>query len=142
MIPAIADLVDGTLTAASRAHIAVLGDFCMDHYLFVDPSRSEISIETGLRTRPVYTLKVYPGGAGNVAANLTSLGVGTVVAIGVVGNDMYGRELRRVLREHRVDTEHLYVQEREFATNVYTKVYEEGEEDPRLDIGNFNRLSE
>lgn len=142
MIPAIADLVDGTLTAASRAHIAVLGDFCMDHYLFVDPSRSEVSIETGLRTRPVSSLKVYPGGAGNVAANLTSLGVGTVVAIGVVGNDMYGRELRRVLREHRVDTEHLYVQEDEFATNVYTKVYEEGEEDPRLDLGNFNRLSE
>jgi bifunctional ADP-heptose synthase (sugar kinase/adenylyltransferase)/phosphoglycolate phosphatase-like HAD superfamily hydrolase len=141
MIPAIADLVGGTLKAASRAHVAVLGDFCMDHYLFVDPSRSEVSIETGLRTRPVSDLKIYPGGAGNVAANLTSLGVGKVVSIGVLGNEMYGRELRRVLEEHGIDTEHLYVQDQDFTTNVYTKVYEEGEEDPRLDLGNFNTLS-
>lgn len=141
MIPAIADLVNGALRDASGATVAVLGDYCMDHYLFVDPSRSEVSVETGLRTRPISSLKVYPGGAGNVAANLTSLGVLSVVAIGVVGNDMYGRELRRVLEEHRVDTQRLFTQEEEFTTNVYTKVYEEGAEDPRLDLGNFNTLS-
>ena len=33
--------------------IAVVGDFCLDAYWFIDESKSEISIETGHMTRPV-----------------------------------------------------------------------------------------
>ena len=32
----------------SQLSIAVLGDFCLDRYLEIDPDREEISIETGL----------------------------------------------------------------------------------------------
>ena len=28
--------------------VAVIGDYCLDRYLEIDPSRSEVSIETGL----------------------------------------------------------------------------------------------
>ena len=33
--------------------IAVIGDFCLDAYWFIDESKSEISVETGLLTHPV-----------------------------------------------------------------------------------------
>ena len=36
----------------SSVKIAVLGDFCLDAYWFIDESKSEISIETGQKTRP------------------------------------------------------------------------------------------
>ena len=31
-----------------RLRVAVVGDFCLDRYLEIDPARGEISIETGL----------------------------------------------------------------------------------------------
>ena len=31
--------------------IAIVGDFCLDRYLEIDPARQEISIETGLPSR-------------------------------------------------------------------------------------------
>jgi len=33
--------------------IAVIGDFCLGSYWFIDESKSEISVETGLPTYPV-----------------------------------------------------------------------------------------
>ena len=36
------------LTEISAVKIAVVGDFCLDAYWFIDESKSEISIETGL----------------------------------------------------------------------------------------------
>ena len=33
--------------------IGVIGDFCIDAYWMIDPSLSEISVETGLPTRAV-----------------------------------------------------------------------------------------
>ena len=33
--------------------IAIIGDFCLDAYWFVDESKREISIETGRTTEPV-----------------------------------------------------------------------------------------
>ena len=34
--------------------IAVIGDFCLDAYWFIDQSKSEISVETG---KPVFSVK-------------------------------------------------------------------------------------
>ena len=31
--------------------VGVVGDFCLDRYLEIDPARAEISIETGLEVR-------------------------------------------------------------------------------------------
>lgn len=41
------------LTDISTLKIAVLGDFCLDAYWFIDESEREISVETGQRTQPV-----------------------------------------------------------------------------------------
>ena len=133
--------VQSALDGASGVTVAVLGDYCMDLYLHVDSAKSEISVETGLPTRPIGQYNVYAGGAGNVAVNLASLGAGNVHAVGIVGADMYGGELTRLLNREGVTTDSLFVQEKDFTTHVYTKVYQDGAEDPRLDMGNFNTVS-
>jgi bifunctional ADP-heptose synthase (sugar kinase/adenylyltransferase) len=44
--------------------IAVVGDFCLDRYLEIDPARAEVSIETGLTVHNVVRVRSQPGGAG------------------------------------------------------------------------------
>ena len=70
----------------SAVKIAVVGDFCLDAYWFIDESKSEISIETGQKTRPVKEQRYSLGGAGNVTNNLTAMGVKDVRAFGVIGS--------------------------------------------------------
>lgn len=77
--------------------IAVVGDFCLDRYLEIDPAKAEISIETGLPVHNVVNVRSQPGAAGTVLANLVALGVGEIVAIGFCGEDGEGYELRRAL---------------------------------------------
>lgn len=131
----------GLLDQIRDARIAVLGDFCLDAYWFIDPTLSETSLETRLPTRPVREQRYSPGGAGNVAANLTALGVAEVRAVGVVGDDLFGRELLRLLSGAGVETAHILVQPpHEWATSVYAKPHVGGREEGRLDFGVDNRL--
>ena len=127
-------------TRLGEQRFAVLGDFCLDAYYFLDQAGSEISVETGLRTNAVRSMRFTPGGAGNVAANLTAMGARHVYALGVVGDDLFGREYLSILASRGVNTDHMVVQPREWNTCVYTKRYDAGTEKPRIDIGNFNRL--
>jgi rfaE bifunctional protein kinase chain/domain len=77
--------------------IAVVGDFCLDRYLEIDPSRVELSIETGLPVHNVVRVRSQPGGAGTIVNNLVALGIGEIIAIGFCGDDGEGYELRREL---------------------------------------------
>jgi rfaE bifunctional protein kinase chain/domain len=77
--------------------IAVLGDFCLDRYLEIDPVRAEVSIETGLPVHNVTHVRAQPGGAGTIVNNLAALGVGTISPVGFVGQDGEGLELRHAL---------------------------------------------
>lgn len=81
----------------ANLRIAVVGDFCLDRYLDIDPGRAEVSIETGLAVRNVVQVRALPGGAGTVVNNLVALGVGSIQAIGFCGEDGEGYELRRAL---------------------------------------------
>ena len=121
--------------------IGIVGDFCADLYLTIDPSASEISLETGLATQPVAGQRFSPGGASNVAANLRSMGVGEVLAFGVVGRDMHGSQLIRLLEGRGIETSCLLTQNEKWHTHVFTKIIVDGAEQPRLDYGNFNELS-
>ena len=78
--------------------IAVLGDFCLDRYLEIDPALEETSIETGRTVHNVVRTRAQPGGAGTILNNLAALGIGTVHAIGFRGDDGEGYELARALR--------------------------------------------
>ncbi|MGQ9661351.1 MAG: PfkB family carbohydrate kinase [Kiritimatiellia bacterium] len=125
----------------TRARVAVVGDFCLDAYWVIDPSRAEISVETGLPTRPVRAQRCSLGGAGNVVMNLLSLGVGRVHVFGVVGPDPFGQELCRLLAAPRVSSAGLLTQSENWITHVYVKPYVGESEQERLDFGNFNALA-
>ena len=77
--------------------VAVLGDFCLDRYLEIDPHRPETSIETGLPVHNVVNVRPQPGGAGTIVNNLSALGVGTILPIGFAGHDGEGFELSNAL---------------------------------------------
>ena len=121
--------------------IAVVGDFCLDAYWFIDESKSEISIETGEITRPVKQQRYSLGGAGNVTNNITAMGVKDVRAFGVIGSDPFGTEMVNVIQENGINPDNLLVQEKDWSTHVYTKPYVKDVEQGRIDFGNFNQLS-
>jgi len=81
---------------ASR-RIAVIGDFFLDKYLETDPRNIETSVETGLDAHQVVNVRRSAGAAGTVVNNLSALGVGTLHAIGAIGNDGEAFDLRGCL---------------------------------------------
>ncbi|MFA5193472.1 MAG: PfkB family carbohydrate kinase [Verrucomicrobiia bacterium] len=81
-----------------RLRIAVVGDFCLDRYLEIDPARSETSIETGLAVHNVVGVRSQPGAAGTILNNLVALGIGEILPVGFAGDDGEGFELRRALQ--------------------------------------------
>jgi rfaE bifunctional protein kinase chain/domain len=130
------------LARIKEVKIAVYGDFCVDAYWLLDPCGSEQSAETGLQGRAVSKHYYSLGGASNVVANLAALEPAAIQVIGVIGDDIFGRELIRQLRELRVDTTYLAVQKKNFDTVTFGKPYLEGNEQPRIDFGFFNKRTE
>jgi rfaE bifunctional protein kinase chain/domain len=101
--------------------IAVIGDFCLDRYLEIDPTKSETSIETGLPVHNVVRVRSQAGAAGTILANLSALGVGELYPIGFCGVDGEGMELQRVLsRTPGVRMDH-FLQTPERRTFTYCK---------------------
>ena len=90
--------LDELLRAFPRLRLAVVGDFCLDRYLEIDPDHEERSIETGLPVYKVERVRAQPGAAGTVLNNLCALGVGTLLPVGFYGEDGEGFELERCLR--------------------------------------------
>lgn len=101
--------------------VAVLGDFCLDRYLEIDPSRAETSIETGLPVHNVVKVRPQPGGAGTIVNNLSALGIGAILPIGFAGEDGEGFELWNCLEKvPAVRLEH-FIRTHERRTFTYCK---------------------
>jgi rfaE bifunctional protein kinase chain/domain len=77
--------------------VVVLGDYCLDRYLEIDPTRTETSLETGLPVHNVVNVRAQPGAAGTIINNLSALGIGTIYPIGFAGHDGEGFELWQAL---------------------------------------------
>jgi len=123
-----------------KLKIGVVGDFCIDAYWLIDRDRQEISVETGKPTRPVQRQSYSLGGAGNVVTNLAALGAGEVWAFGVVGDDLFGREMLTLLSTQRARTDGIITQSSDWDTPVYAKPHIALEEQERIDFGNFNTI--
>jgi len=121
--------------------IAIVGDFCLDAYWFIDESKSEISIETGEPTMPVRQQKYSLGGAGNVANNIAAMKVKDIRAFGVIGNDPFGVEMIKIMKAAGISTVNMLIQNQNWSTHVYIKPYVGDKEKSRIDFGNFNLLS-
>lgn len=125
----------------SSVKIAVIGDFCLDSYWFIDEAMSEISVETNQATRPVREQRYSLGGAGNVAGNLAAMGVKDVRAFGVIGPDPFGAEMVKIMRGNGINPDSLLIQEKQWSTHTYAKPYIADKELNRIDFGNYNLLS-
>lgn len=104
-------------TLAGR-RIAVAGDYVLDRFVFGHPKRVS-------REAPVLILRFareesLPGGAGNTAANVRSLG-GVPLPLGLVGDDPEGAALKKILEDRGIDTGGLAVA-RGYATPTKTRI--------------------
>lgn len=104
-----------------KLRIAVLGDYCLDRYLEIDPSRKEISIETGLPVHNVVNVRPQPGGAGTIVNNLSALGIGEIYPIGFAGCDGEGSELWDALQQVRGVRLNHFVRTKQRRTFTYCK---------------------
>lgn len=108
------------LDTLPRLSIALVGDLFLDKYLDLDSQLTETSVETGLDAYQIAHVRCYPGAGGTVLNNLRALGVGSLHAISVIGDDGEGYELLRALHDRQVDTRSIVVRS-DRMTPTYTK---------------------
>jgi len=85
--------------------ILVIGDIMLDKYIFGKVDR--ISPEAPVQVVEVIKENYLPGGAANVASNVSALG-GTVVLVGIIGNDNSGKILIEELKKRGIDIEGIF----------------------------------
>ena len=83
----------------TQHRILVVGDLMLDRYWYGSVNR--ISPEAPVPVVAVGSQEDRPGGAGNVALNLASLGANATL-LGICGNDDAGRSVRQLLSERGV----------------------------------------
>jgi rfaE bifunctional protein kinase chain/domain len=115
------DRFDAITSRYSNLRIALVGDFCLDRYLEIDPARKEISIETGLPVHNVVRVRSQPGAAGTILNNLVALEIETIYPIGFCGVDGEGFELQRALGEKRGVRLDFFLETPERRTFTYCK---------------------
>ena len=109
--------------------IGVVGDLMLDRYLWGTASR--LSPEAAVPVVDFAEQSECLGGAGNVAANLASLGA-RVEAFGLVGEDEPGQALRSCLREAGI-AERGAVADKSRVTTVKTRVIARHQQIVRID---------
>ena len=87
------------LHAAAKARVLVLGDVMLDEFVWGTVAR--ISPEAPVPVLDFERESCMPGGAANVARNLTAFQVPTDL-YGVVGQDQAAGQLKRLLNEHHI----------------------------------------
>jgi rfaE bifunctional protein kinase chain/domain len=117
------------LGAASQTRILVVGDVMLDQFIWGSVAR--ISPEAPVPVVDFERESSMPGGAANVARNLTVLGVSTEL-YGVVGKDAAAGELKRLLTEHQIGCRGL-VTSRSRPTSVKTRIVAQTQQVVRID---------
>lgn len=133
--------LEEVLAKISAAKVAVFGDFCLDCYWLIDPDLSEASVETGKSVHRVRTQRYSLGGAGNLAANLATLGVRDIHVVGLIGRDMFGERMLELLGGCGVHCEGMLRSQEDWQSLAYSKPCIDDEELNRIDFGAFNTLA-
>ena len=84
--------------------VAILGDVMLDRFIYGEVDR--ISPESPVPVVRVTRRESHLGGAGNVAANLSSLGAQPIL-IGRIGHDTLGQEFEAMSKDMSIDTKYL-----------------------------------
>lgn len=132
-----ADLAE-LLGNLSDAKVLVLGDIILDEYIWVKVER--ISPEAPMPVANVITKTYVPGGAANVANNVRTLG-GTVILVGVLGDDNHSNKLREILIDKGINTNHLLIDKNK-PTCVKSRVIAHGHQMLRIDQEETEGLDE
>ena len=85
----------------SNSKILIVGDVMLDKYYFGKVDR--ISPEAPVPIVNIQKEESRLGGASNVANNIVSLG-GHSLLCGVIGRDLFGKEIERISRHKNIDT--------------------------------------
>ncbi|MEN8191410.1 MAG: PfkB family carbohydrate kinase [Bacteroidota bacterium] len=129
------------LAKIKNVKIAIYGDFCLDSYWMLDPRGSEISLETGLQAQAVIEQRYSLGGASNVAANVAALKPKELRVFGIAGDDIFGKEMIKQLKDIGANTDGIIIQNKNFETYTFCKIILDETEQPRLDFGTYNKRS-
>src|SRR5437667_10310140 len=106
------------LQAAARTRVLVIGDVMLDQFIWGRVSR--ISPEAPVPVVEFERESFMPGGAANVARNLTALKT-SADALGVIGRDDAGKKLTSLLEEQRVGCDGL-LQHFDRTTSIKTRI--------------------
>jgi len=109
--------------------IGVLGDLMLDRYLWGTASR--LSPEAAVPVVDFVEQSECLGGAGNVAANISTLG-GEVEAFGVIGNDEAGRALQKCLSAANIAAKGIIADSKR-VTTVKTRIIARHQQVVRVD---------
>lgn len=113
----------------SRVRVLVIGDLMLDRYIWGQVDR--ISPEAPVPVVRVTRESLHAGGAGNVAANIRSLG-GSVMTCGVIGRDQAGHRLQQELKAIGASTTGVLTN-RVMTTTSKTRIIAHSQQVVRLD---------
>ena len=125
------------LAGARRTRVLVVGDAMLDH--FVRGSVARISPEAPVPVVDFEDENFMPGGAANVARNLTALRAPTEL-LGAVGRDPAARQLKELLREYHIGCRGL-LDDAGRATSVKTRIVAHKQQVVRIDRETRDGLS-
>lgn len=117
-------------------NVLVLGDFMLDTYTTGRVRR--VSPEAPVPVMEVSKQESRPGGAGNVVLNLNALG-GRVFAVGRIGADAQGQELKENLSLEGIDVSALFI-EPKYQTPVKNRLIADSQQLLRVDIETITPL--
>ncbi len=117
------------LAGAKQTRVLVVGDAMLDH--FVRGTVARISPEAPVPVLDFESESFMPGGAANVARNLTALQVPTEL-LGAVGHDHAAEQLKRLLAEHHIGCRGMLTDAGR-STSVKTRVVAQMQQVVRID---------
>jgi rfaE bifunctional protein kinase chain/domain len=110
-------------------NVLVVGDVMVDFYLFGEVNR--ISPEAPVPVVEILKKEARPGGAANVALNISELG-GNPILLTMIGRDTTATTLLNLLKKNQIKTTHV-LQHKSRVTTLKTRVFDEDKQVVRFD---------
>ena len=112
-----------------KRSVLVVGDIMLDKYLWGRTNR--ISPEAPVPIVDISNIDYRPGGAANVALNLSSLGC-NVIIVGIIGSDSDGEKLLYMLKKYNIDCSKIIISDNRHTT-VKTRIMSQDQQVVRAD---------
>jgi len=116
------------LNQIKNKNILVFGDVILDKYIFCRTIK--MSHEAPIPVVEIKNREYRLGGAGNVAANISSLGA-SVTLVGTCGNDEFSNEITKLLKEKNINNKIIYNEKNE--TIVKSRIISDKKQLLRID---------